>query len=106
SFDTAPRVLLDEKLKDDTDVDAVIEALPGSTTPDKMGTNIRAPHHQALQRAAESGLPASFILLVTDSYNDTPSPSDPALPSYLKYYTLDAKRVAKLSAYPGSEANA
>jgi hypothetical protein len=105
SFDTEPRVLFDESLKDDADVESVIQALPSSTTPNKIGTDIRWPHHEGLKRAAERGLPASYIILVTDSYNDTPSLSDPVLPNYLKYYTLDDHRVAKLAVYPKSPEN-
>jgi hypothetical protein len=105
AFDTAPRVLYDHRLRDDVEVDQVIDALPGDVTPDKIGTNIRRPHHDAMGRAASVRMPSSYIILVSDSFNDTPSPADPSRADYEKYYRLDANGIARLTDYPASAEN-
>lgn len=100
AFDTDVQRLLSERLKGEADVDAVIDALPGDVTTAKTGTNIRRPHHMALRRAEQQGGAPTFVILVSDSYNDTPAAADPAWPDYQKYYTLDRNRVARLTEYP------
>src|SRR5262249_16609050 len=91
--------LFNRTLKDDAEVQDAIDALPSETTPNKTGTNIRWPHHFALRAAEKQHMPASFIILVSDSYNDTPSRSDPASPDYLRHYP-PASAPAGVSAAP------
>jgi hypothetical protein len=105
AFDTEPRELFSRTLKDDAEVDDAINALPSETTPNKTGTNIRWPHHLALKAAEKEHMPASFILLVSDSYNDTPSRSDRAWPDYLKYYRLDSHGIGQLTVFPDTPEN-
>ncbi len=105
AFDTAPRVLYDEELRSEEDVESVIDALPGETSPDKTGTNIRHPHHLALQRAEKARAPWRFIILVSDSFNDTPSRSDPAWADYERDYALDSKGVGRLDVFPKTPLN-
>jgi hypothetical protein len=95
----------DRVLRDDAEVDDVIAALPGDVTPSRVGTDIRRTHHVALKRVEQQHRPASFIILVTDSYNDTPAATDPAIAHYRDYYVLDSHGIGQLKPYPATEAN-
>jgi hypothetical protein len=98
-FDVAPQPLADRPIKSEADLDAVIDAVPG-TVSQKQGTNIRWPHHQAL-RMLDAHPPAhSYIVMVTDSFNDPPARDDPHMADYLKYY--DPK---SLTRYPDTPEN-
>jgi hypothetical protein len=95
----------DRTLRDEADIDDAINALPGDVTPNRVGTDIRRTHHLALQRGASGRLPATYIILVSDSFNDTPSAADPAKANYKNYYVLDEKGIGQLKPYPRSSEN-
>ncbi len=87
TFGTGYQTVFDKTLAANADKDALIDQLPGDVQKGQ-GTNIRWPHAAALKLIAETpGRPGAVVLL-TDSFNDRPLPTDPNYPKYLAYYTL------------------
>jgi VWA domain-containing protein len=85
AFDVAPTQLVDQRIGGDADLDAVIDKVPGRVSL-KQGTNIRWTHHRALRMLEKNPPPHSYVVVVTDSFNDPPSADDPHKADYLKYY--------------------
>jgi hypothetical protein len=89
----------------------LIDAVPSK--PDEgAGTNIRRPHHDALRRAEAYTAGKTFIVLLTDSFNDQPNNGTNEWNDYVKYYvpgqllkypntTENADYTRLLAAYPG-----
>jgi hypothetical protein len=99
AFDVAPKRVIDQRVTGDADLQAVIDAVPGHVSQTE-GTNIRWAHHQVL-RTLEKLQPAhSYVVVVTDSFNDPPARTDPRMSDYLKYY--DPK---SLTRYPDTPEN-
>jgi hypothetical protein len=73
--------------------------VPGQVTQTE-GTNIRWAHHQVLKMLEERRPAHSYIVVVTDSFNDSPAHDDPQMANYLKYY--DPK---SLTHYPDTPEN-
>lgn len=85
TFDVAPKTVLDRRVGGEADVQALIDAVPGRVS-GSQGTNIRWPHHRALRMLEERAPEHSYVVLVTDSFNDPPARNDPHMADYLKYY--------------------
>ncbi len=98
-FDVAPETLIDRRVSGDGDLEAVIDKVPG-TVSRKQGTNIRWAHHRALRMLEQSRPPHSYIVMVTDSFNDPPARNDPHYADYLNYYDPRG-----LTRYPASPEN-
>jgi hypothetical protein len=99
AFDNAPHPILDQRISGEDDLQKVIDAVPGHVS-QTQGTNIRWAHHQVL-RMLEKQQPAhSFIVVVTDSFNDPPGQNDPRMADYLKYYDRHS-----LTRYPDTPEN-
>lgn len=99
AFDVAPRKLIDQRVAGEADLQAVIDAVPGHVSQTE-GTNIRWAHHQVLRTLEKLQPPHSYIVVVTDSFNDPPARTDPRMADYLKYY--DPK---SLTRYPDTPEN-
>jgi len=99
AFDVAPHTTVDQRIGGDEDLDEVIGQVPG-TLSSKQGTNIRWAHHQALRKIEQAAPAHSYIVMVTDGFNDPPAQSDPRHADYLKYY--DAR---SLNRYPQTPEN-
>src|SRR5947209_8805636 len=99
AFDNAPHPILDRPVRTDADLQAVIDAVPGQVSQTE-GTNIRWAHHQVLKMLEERQPEHSYIVVVTDSFNDPPGRDDPGMAEYLKYY--DPK---SLTHYPDTPEN-
>jgi hypothetical protein len=99
SFDVAPKKVIDQRIAGDADLQAVIEAVPGHVS-ETQGTNIRWAHHQVLRMLEKLRPPHSYVVVVTDSFNDPPARNDPLMADYLKYY--DQK---SLTRYPDTPEN-
>jgi hypothetical protein len=99
SFGTSYKTVFDQTLSGPADVDTLVDEMPPSTEPGH-GTNIRLPHHAALKLIAQSPDAQGVIVLLTDSFNDRPLPTDATYPDYLSYYTLDS-----LTHYPPTPQN-
>lgn len=98
-FGTGAAVVFDKTLNTREEAVELIDRIPPAPEPGR-GTNIRLPHHEALQMV-EAGLPnPGVIILLTDSYNDQPSTTDPNYPKYTAYYT------PVLTKYPRTPENA
>jgi hypothetical protein len=77
----------------------LIDAVPSK--PDEgAGTNIRRPHHDALRRAEAYTVGKTFIVLLTDSFNDQPKSDTTDWGDYVKYYVP-----MQLTKYPNSSEN-
>jgi hypothetical protein len=77
----------------------MIDAVPSK--PDEgSGTNIRRPHHDALKRAEAYKAGKTFIVLLTDSFNDQPNNNTPEWEDYVKYYVP-----GQLLKYPNTPEN-
>lgn len=99
SFGTGYRTVFDKTLATHEDAVSLVEEIPGAPEPGR-GTNIRAPHHEAL-KVVEAGLPKpGAIVLLTDSFNDEPDPTDPNVPQYGAYYSPKG-----LTVYPDTPEN-
>ena len=68
------------------DLVALVPTKPGSGA----GTNIRKPHHDALKLLDASLPKPGAVVLLTDSFNDSPKRDDPAYPTYTQYYVPGA----------------
>ena len=100
TFGADTRKVFDKVIQDGEDKAALINQVP-SRTDDGAGTNIRKPHHESLQ-IADANLPRdTAIVLLTDSFNDEPKPTDAAYPDYLNYYTPGGQ----LTKYPKTAEN-
>ena len=100
TFGADTRKVFDKVIQDGEDKAALINQVP-SRTDDGAGTNIRKPHHESLQ-IADANLPRdTAIVLLTDSFNDEPKPTDAAYPDYLNYYTPGGQ----LTKYPKTPEN-
>lgn len=98
-FGTGAQTVFDKTLATREDANALVDQIPAAPEPGR-GTNIRLPHHQALQ-IVDAGKPnPGVVVLLTDSFNDQPLETDPNYPSYTAYYT------PKLTVYPKSAENA
>jgi len=98
-FGTGYTKAFDKTLASPADVDPLIDQIPPAPVPGH-GTNIRLPHHEALELIARDQACPAVIVLLTDSFNDRPDLSDPNYPKYLTYYTLKG-----LTVYPDTRAN-
>lgn len=98
-FGTGYQIVFDKTLTENADKETLVNEIPGSPEPGR-GTNIRWPHHAALQIVQKSLPHPGIIVLLTDSFNDRPLPSDPNYPHYLDYYTLKG-----LTIYPHTRQN-
>lgn len=85
TFGSGYEQVFDQTLKSEAEKRNLIALVP--TKPgDGAGTNIRKPHHDAL-KLLESRLPTpGAVILLTDSFNDSPKTDDPAYSTYTKYY--------------------
>ena len=99
AFDEAPHALLDRPITGDADLQAVIDAVPGQVS-QTQGTNIRWVHHQVLKRLEARHPEHSYIVVVTDSFNDPPARNDSHMSDYLKYYNPKS-----LTRYPDTPEN-
>jgi von Willebrand factor type A domain len=101
TFGAGYKKVFDTTIKAESDKKALFAQVPIQPE-DGAGTNIRKPHHEAL-KLAESVEPASsFLVLLTDSFNDEPKTDDPARGEYLKYYIPGGR----LDKYPKTPENA
>jgi hypothetical protein len=98
-FGTGYKTVFDKTLTGPGDIDPLIDLLPTTPAPGH-GTNIRLPHHAALQLIARENACPAVVVLLTDSFNDRPDLTDPNYPRYLAYYTLKG-----LTVYPKTRAN-
>ncbi|MBC7805160.1 MAG: VWA domain-containing protein [Akkermansiaceae bacterium] len=89
TFGAGYEQVFDQTLKNEAqkrDLIALVPTKPG----DGAGTNIRKPHHDGL-KVLEKNLPnPGAVILLTDSFNDSPKKDDPAYPTYLQYYVPGA----------------
>jgi hypothetical protein len=99
AFDVAPKKLIDQRVASDADLQAVVDAVPGHVSMTE-GTNIRWAHHQVLRMLEKQHPEHSYVIVVTDSFNDPPARTDPLMADYLKYY--DPK---SLTHYPDTPEN-
>jgi hypothetical protein len=97
TFGSATVTPVDTIYKGD-DIQKLKDAVP-SQPGEGQGTNIRHPHHDALKRA-EDYKGSTFIVLLTDSYNDQPAQNTNEWEDYLRYYDR-----WKLTEYPNTDAN-
>ena len=77
----------------------LIDAVPSKPGAGE-GTNIRRPHHDALKLADAYKEGKTFIVLLTDSFNDQPKESTPEWQEYKNYYVP-----GQLSKYPNTPEN-
>jgi hypothetical protein len=99
AFDVKPETAADQAIRGETDLQSVVDRVPG-TLSTKQGTNIRWAHHRALRAIEQRAPEHSYIVMVTDGFNDPPATSDPNRADYLKYY--DAR---SLTRYPDTPEN-
>ena len=100
TFGAGYKKVFDEEVKTEADKKDLFARVPKAPEAG-AGTNIRKPHHEAL-KLAEAGKPRpTFLVLLTDSFNDEPKPEDPARADYLKYYTPGGR----LTVYPKTPEN-
>lgn len=86
TFGAGYQKVFDESVATEADKDKLVELVPSQTAQGR-GTNIRKAHHEAL-KLLDAALPRpGAVVLLTDSFNDEPSQSDPAYADYLRYYT-------------------
>jgi hypothetical protein len=101
TFGAGYKKVFDETIKAESDKKDIFSQVP--TQPEAgAGTNIRKPHHEALKLAESAEPKASFLVLLTDSFNDEPKTEDPERATYLKYYTPGGR----LDKYPQTPENA
>ena len=98
-FGTGYDKVFDKTLTGPADVGPLIDLIPTAPEPGH-GTNIRWPHHEALNLITRDSLCPAVVVLLTDSFNDRPDLTDPNYPKYLAYYTLKG-----LTVYPESAEN-
>jgi hypothetical protein len=98
TFDTATRKAV-ERVVAEGGIEAAVETVPGELSA-KPGTNIRWAHHEALRWVEKQRPRKTFLILVSDSYNDPPAADDPARGKYAAYY-----RPNSLTSYPDSVEN-
>jgi hypothetical protein len=101
TFGAGYQKVFDETLQSESDKKGLVAQVP-SQPGNGAGTNIRKPHHEALKLAESAEPKPSFLVLLTDSFNDEPKPDDPERASYLKYYTPGGR----LDKYPKTPENA
>jgi hypothetical protein len=99
AFDVKPETVSDQQVSGEGDIQSVIDKVPGILST-RQGTNIRWAHHQALRMIEQRAPEHSYIVMVTDGFNDPPAASDPHRADYLKYY--DAR---SLTRYPQTAEN-
>lgn len=99
SFDVQPETVADERVGGEADLQSVIDKVPGALS-SRQGTNIRWAHHRALRMIEQRAPEHSYIVMVTDGFNDPPAADDPHRADYLKYY--DAR---SLTRYPDTPEN-
>ena len=100
TFGAGTEKVFDQKIAIEADKAALINKVPFAPQ-EGAGTNIRKPHHEALKILdAEQQKPGAIILL-TDSFNDQPKPTDAAFAEYKKYY-IPGDRLTK---YPDTPEN-
>jgi hypothetical protein len=75
-----------QRIESGVDRSVILQALP-TATGEGAGTNIRRPHHEALKLLEQEMPRPAAIILLTDSFNDEPKPTDPSYQDYLRYYT-------------------
>lgn len=99
SFGTGDATVFDETLQTREDALALIDKIPTAPAPGR-GTNIRLPHYDAL-KLVKAGLPEpGVIVLLTDSFNDAPAPTDPNMAQYNAFYSPKG-----LTVYPHTPQN-
>lgn len=100
TFGSGYKKVFDETLQSESDKKSLFAQVP--TQPEEgAGTNIRKPHHEALKLAEGAEPKPSYIVLLTDSFNDEPRPEDPERATYLKYYIPGGR----LDKYPKTPEN-
>jgi len=100
TFGSGWKTVFDEKLTNEAAKDTLIQKVP-SRPEDGEGTNIRRPHYEAL-KILDAALPKpGAVILLTDSFNDEPKPTDETYPDYLKFYTPGGR----LLKYPNTPEN-
>jgi hypothetical protein len=98
-FGTGYHAVFDTMLTDNADKETLVNEIPSAPEPGR-GTNIRWPHHAALEIVKKDLPRKGVIVLLTDSFNDRPMLTDPNYPDYLDYYTLKG-----LTIYPHTAQN-
>jgi hypothetical protein len=100
TFGSGYKKVFDKTLEGPSDKAALIEQVP-SRPEEGAGTNIRQPHHEALKILDRTQPRPGAVILLTDSFNDEPKPTDPAYSDYLRYYTAGGN----LTKYPNTPEN-
>jgi hypothetical protein len=100
TFGAGYKKVFDKTLEAPSDKKELIDQVP-SRPEDGAGTNIRRPHHEALKILDQTQPRPGAIILLTDSFNDEPRPTDESYPDYLKYYTPGGR----LTKYPDTPEN-
>lgn len=100
TFGAGYKKVFDRTLENQSDKAALIDQVP-SRPDDGAGTNIRRPHHEALKILDQTQPHPGAVILLTDSFNDEPRPTDPTYPDYLRYYTPGGR----LTKYPDTPEN-
>jgi hypothetical protein len=97
-FDTATNQVVERAVGADG-IDTAVASVPGELSR-KPGTNIRWAHHEALRWVEQKQPRKTFLILVSDSYNDPPAEEDPARAKYRAYYMPNS-----LTTYPDTPEN-
>ncbi len=100
TFGAGYKKVFDKTLTDPSEKAELINQVP--SRPDEgAGTNIRRPHHEALKILDQTQPRPGAVILLTDSFNDEPNPTDPTYLDYLRYYTPGGR----LFKYPDTPEN-
>lgn len=99
SFGTDFKTVYDRTLASAADIDDFVQSMPAAPE-SGHGTNIRLPHSAALKLIDRERPHPGVVVLLTDSFNDRPLPTDATYPKYLSYYSLDS-----LTHYPDTPEN-
>ncbi|MES2459399.1 MAG: vWA domain-containing protein [Armatimonadota bacterium] len=100
TFGAGYKKVFDKTLESSADKAALVEQVP-SRPEEGAGTNIRRPHHEALKILEQTQPRPGAVILLTDSFNDEPRPTDPSYSDYLRYYTAGGQ----LNKYPNTPEN-
>ena len=100
TFGTGSEKVFDKRLEASGDKAELINQVP-SRPAEGAGTNIRRPHHEALKILDQTQPRPGASILLTDSFNDEPRPTDATYPDYLRYYTPGGQ----LTKYPATPEN-
>ncbi len=100
TFGAGSQKVFDKKLETPADKADLLQQVP-SRPAEGAGTNIRRPHHEALKILEQTQPRPGVVILLTDSFNDEPRPTDLTYPDYLRYYTPGGQ----LTKYPDTPEN-